>query len=379
MEKFSLEEELILLLCNEHQKVEEKKIEKYSDYVDWNIFVGIVINNRVNGTIYKSIEKMECIPTVVKRSLQYLYFSQKERSHCHKKEIVDLSNKLEENKINYVFLKGSVLNYIYYDYGERISNDTDIIVSPKELNKVINICKGLGYIQGHIDHGRIVRATRKEILFAHLNTYETVPLVKEIGNRYMPFHEIDINFRLGNDDQSGMSEKMLENNQILKKNDFCVRTLEKEKFLLFLCIHLYREAVMVFKIVQGEDLLLYKFLDIHRFIVCEGELLDWDELSKLSLKLDRRRDVYYTLFYTEILFPGTIKEEILSQWGSGHEKFLNQYRGRDNSEEVYNWKLLFHERMFKPLARMKEAKENIEREGKRLEKIEEELRNVGMI
>ena len=85
-------------------------------------------------------------------------------------------------------------------------------------------------------------------------------------------------------------------------------------------------------------------------------------MQEETITLDRIRDVYYTLFFTEKLYPGTVDDKILDMFEPEDVHYLDQYRGRDNSDEVYDWKLDFYERMFHPQARMAEAKENIGQE-----------------
>ena len=233
----------------------------------------------------------------------------------------------------------------------------------------------MGGIQGHIEGEKIVSATKKEVMFSQLNTYETVPVIKKTGNSYLPFHAFDINFRLGNDDKGVMSKIMLQDTEIVRNSRFVLRTMLLEKFLIYLCIHLYREAVMVYKIVRGNDLLLYKFMDIHYFIVSNKRKLSWKRLLDETKTLGRQKDVYYTLYFTEELYPGTVEDGVLEAFDMSEKKYLNQYRGRDNSEEVYDWKLKFHERMFDSVSRIEEARKNIEQEGKRYNKIREELKN----
>ena len=131
---------------------------------------------------------------------------------------------------------------------------------------------------------------------------------------------------------------------------------------------------MVYKIVRGDDLNLYKFMDIHYFIVSNQKNISWEKLLQESKILDRQKDVYYALYYTEELYPGTVDDEILKSFEMLGNDFLNQYRGRDNSEEVYEWKLEFHERMFDDVSRIKEAKENIEHENERYNSIRKELK-----
>lgn len=377
--KFDSLEQLILLLSRADFN------EKFNNYInklifmekiDWDRFLGLAINHRVNGVIYKKLRGIEGMPQTVRRALQYMHISQKERNRCHRNEIKKLSLALEEKRFNYAFLKGAVLNTSYYEDGERISNDTDILVDIRDLKEVIQLCTSLGYIQGEVENGEIIRATKKEILFAQLNTYETVPLIKKTGNPYLPFHEFDVNFRLGNDDKSGLSNHLIQNTVLSGDDEFSLRTMTVENFLIYLCIHLYREAMMVYKITQGADLILYKFMDIHHYIEANRENISWKKLQEEVSQLDKVEDIYYVLFYTEKLYPGTVGDKILNMFEPDDVRYLDQYRGRDNSDEVYDWKLDFYERMFHPQARMAEAEKNIGRESERYNSIREELQKV---
>lgn len=375
--KFCETEQIVLLLSrNNYDSAVSAKIQDIilKDCIDWNLFLGAVLNHRVNGVICNRIQNMRKVPLSVKRSLQFMFLSQIQRNACHKEEIAKVYQELEREEVNYAFLKGAVLNFVYYGEGERISNDTDILVNPEDLTKVIKICEKMGYVQGHIENGEIVPATKREIMFAQLNTYETVPMIKKTGNSYLPFHEFDINFRLGNDDKCEMSKVMLKDTEIVGNSAFKLRTMSLERFLIYLCIHLYREATMVYKIVRGDDLILYKFMDIHYFIISNQQKLSWEKLLKEAETLDRQKDVYYALYFTEELYPGTVGSEILKSFDMLGKDFLNQYRGRDNSEEVYKWKLEFHERMFDDVSRIAEAKENIGHENERYNSIREELK-----
>ena len=326
--RFSKIEQMALLLSRKdydramHDFVQNIIIQ---ESVDWNCLLGLLINHRVNGVVCNRIQVMEEVPLTVKRSLQFMLFAQVQRNTCQKKEISQAFDELEKEGVNYAFLKGAVLNSLYYYEGERISNDTDILVNINDLYKAIRICEKLGGIQGHIEGEKIVSATKKEIMFAQLNTYETIPVIKKTGNSYLPFHKFDINFRLGNDDKGGMSKIMLQDTEIVGNSPFMLRTMSLEKFLIYLCIHLYREAVMVYKIVRGNDLLLYKFMDIHYFIVSNKHKLSWDRLLEETKTLGRQKDVYYTLYFTEELYPGTIGDSVLEAFNLIEKMYLNQY------------------------------------------------------
>lgn len=375
--RFSKIEQMALLLSRkDYDRAMEDFVQNIikRESVDWDCFLGLLINHRVNGVVCNRIQGMEKVPVTVRRSLQYMLFAQIQRNVCQKKEISKAFDELEKEGVNYAFLKGAVLNSLYYCEGERISNDIDILVNINDLDKAIKIFEKLGGIQGRIEGEQIVSATKKEIMFAQLNTYETIPIIKKTENSYLPFHTFDINFRLGNDDKKEMAKIMLQDTEVVGNSLFMLRTMSPEKFLIYLCIHLYREAVMVYKIVRGNDLRLYKFMDIHYFIISNKRKLSWERLLEETKTLGRQKDVYYTLYFTEELYPGTVGDCVLEAFNMNEKKYLNQYRGKDNSEEVYDWNLKFHERMFDSVSRIEEARKNIGKVGKRYNKIREELK-----
>lgn len=67
---------------------------------------------------------------------------------------------------------------------------------------------------------------------------------------------------------------------------------------------------MVLQIMSGTDLTLYKFMDVHFFILDREDSLDWDLMFEEAEILGRLNDIYYTLYYTEELYPGTVCKKI---------------------------------------------------------------------
>ena len=371
IKKYRIHEQAVLLCSrsdfDDTKKEYVKELVKTPGF-NWYEFLGIVMINRVNGVVYKNIKDLNNIPKYVKYFLKVAYMEQTERTRIHRDEIIKVSSLFEENNIRHAFLKGAVLNTVIYNPGDRISNDTDVMVHVDDIDKAVRVLKENEYIQGEVIDGKLIPATKKEILFARINTYEIVPLNKPVDVRYLPFHEVDVNFRLGNDATQEESVKLLEKTIKLEENGYSIRTLPMEEFLIFLCIHHYREAIMVFKIVRGDDLTLYKFMDIHFLLSSRGNDIDWNVLREKVERMNRFRDVYYTLYYTEQLYPGTISEEHLNMFKPADTAFLNEYRGKDNSDEVYTWKTDFVHRVFS-YDRQIEALENIGEENERFKQI----------
>ena len=117
-------------------------------------------------------------------------------------------------------------------------------------------------------------------------------------------------------------------------------------------------------------------MDIHHYIEANRQNISWKKMQEEVFQLDKVEDIYYVLFYTEKLYPGTIDDNVLDMFEPDDVRYLDQYRGRDNSNEVYDWEMDFYERMFHPRARMAEAEKNIGRESERYHSIREELQKV---
>ena len=191
---------------------------------------------------------------------------------------------------------------------------------------------------------------------------------KQIHNKFMPIHSIDINFKLSNEYSEAKANNLLENSLIIGNSNFMLRTMELEKFILFLCVHLYREAVMAYKIMQGKDLSLYKFMDIHFMLIKYKEEIDINKLYGIAEKICKIKEVFFAFYYTEKLFPGTFGENILEMFQPDDVAYLNQYKSRDNTEVIFTWKEEFEQRVFSD-TRVEEARQNIEGEEKRRKSI----------
>lgn len=164
---------------------------------------------------------------------------------------------------------------------------------------------------------------------------------------------------------------MLQRTVQLENEDFHIRTLEKNDFLIFLCIHHFREATMMYKIIEGDDLTLYKYLDIHTFL--NKTTMDWEFFVRKVKEYKREKEVYHTLWCTEELYPGTICEEVFDLFKIDDVQFLNEYKGKENTDITYEWKEEFYKRVFDEKRKF-EAMENLKSENERFKKIMKELK-----
>lgn len=99
-----------------------------------------------------------CMPTEVLNNLEYnpeiqnfLIKGLKEQAYIsnlkkliNQRELLRISKLYNENGIEYVFMKGSAINFLCNDY-VRYSRDLDILVSKKSLSRAYELLKKIGY------------------------------------------------------------------------------------------------------------------------------------------------------------------------------------------------------------------------------------------
>ena len=106
--------------------------------------------------------------------------------------------------------------------------------------------------------------------------------MKWIGDECFPFHEIDINFKLENGARIEDVKDMLKHTMRIENSEYGIRTLDVDSFLIFFVYIIIEKQLCFLKILEGEDLTLYKYLDIHVFI--KQTSIDWAKLiSKAKL------------------------------------------------------------------------------------------------
>lgn len=358
-----LDDKLMLLLLNKKlSDVEEERVQAIieNEQLNWELFLGKVFFNRVNGLVYKNLLKYNSVPREVRMSLELNYYAQVERNNKQKNALKLVSKLFTENDIKHAFLKGSILNYFIYEDGMRISNDVDILVSNKDLNKITKLLEGEGYIQGEYNKktGEIDAASKLKKMYVRANTHEVCSFAKLNECKFLNVNEIDINFKLSAVDTLETTELMLNNLNNVEIDGEKVYTLQWDWFFIQLASHLYREATAVRKIVYGSDMQLYKFYDFYQLINSENVKINWDNVVKISKETNQLKGIYYALYCINELFPNCIDSEVLKMAAPKDTSFVDQYVGKQNSDEIYTWEKPFLERVF-DYKRKIEANKNI--------------------
>ena len=121
--------------------------------INWFNVLGFISYHRVAGLVYEKINNINV------RLLDFpVFFStyltnqaQQIRNDYQLEEIKNISKCFNRNNVEFIFLKGSILNNTIFNSGARTSNDIDILIKKDSIKRVTNILNELGYVQGKYD------------------------------------------------------------------------------------------------------------------------------------------------------------------------------------------------------------------------------------
>jgi hypothetical protein len=309
--------------------------------IDWNEVFEYAIKNKSATLIYFNIKKLR-LEIVLPRYLDdllkgtSLFFAEKNKILMSELEII--KKKCKENNIIVAPVKGAfLLNKLYLNYQIRFSGDLDILISKKNVNKIIGIMYELGYVQGKCKNDCIVKMSRQEEILWKLNMGNLYPFVKLCEYGY-PI-EIKIDFRFSLDDRldSTAVDTMLKT--------VSHEEMDEEMYLIHMCTHLYNEASNLYFAKWNKDINIIKFCDIREYILncCDNAILNKAiEFAKKYLFEDA---LYYTFYYLKELYNDGYEDNVLDKLTHIEEKKIQEYKINKYSEKM-QWKNSFKTRMF---------------------------------
>lgn len=308
---------------------------------DWYSVLGFLEFHRVGVYFYgKVLESGIKLPERIEKVLFELSTEQKIYSQKKNKYLKLVSSTLEKTKVNYAFLKGSVLqgtcfsqltNEYFscrrypqkiqiYKEGERNGNDIDILVSQKDLSSIGEALQQLGFRQGKYDfkERNFIAFSREEILTRRMNRGETAPFLLMTEDPMLPFIEVDLNFSLNNLPGGEDVDWFLKDTKTI-----CgIRTLEQNKFFLHLLAHQYKEITLYDMWRRNKNQSLYKLLDIYLFLknglVSYGELYGY--CKRENIRQICSRSIADTLSVFETLKEKRALNDFLQDIHTAEEK-----------------------------------------------------------
>ena len=270
--------------------------------INWFNVLGFISYHRVAGLVYEKINNINV------RLLDFpVFFStyltnqaQQIRNDYQLEEIKNISKCFNRNNVEFIFLKGSILNNTIFNSGARTSNDIDILIKKDSIKRVTNILNELGYVQGKYDYkkNKINPFNDEELKLSLESKGETCPFIKITNKQTIKTIDVDINFSLDwtpNYDQK-LINKILKNKIKIKLNeDTYIFSASIEDNIIELCTHLYKDMVLLDIVKKRKVFDLYKFLDIYYYINFYLNEINFDKLIEEIKLFNAENYVYFAL------------------------------------------------------------------------------------
>lgn len=307
------EYKLILLstLINKNS-VENEEIDKIlADNIDWVEVAGILLNHRLGGYFYNGLteDQLSKLPKELRKNRQMLIKGQIANQKNLDEYINELFETLENQEIRYAGLKGVFFGASIYPIGIRRSNDIDLLVLERDLQKLDVLMRKIGYIQSLLPEGRLVEATKKEKLIQRLNYHDLVPYIKNTNDGII---EVDINF-LFDGKENQIDQLIFEKGTFVYGGEnYSFRGLGIISNLAFLITHFFREATEELWIKNKRNYTLYKIVDIVNLIrFYKKELMLCDVVDTIK-ELNLEQKTLFTFYTINRFFDVKLIKEYIS-------------------------------------------------------------------
>lgn len=304
------EKTLILLSRYELTDIELKKIrDLIAQGVDWYRLFILAVNNKVVGLVYYNLYKyglFERMKPILLYLMKYYYVGNRERNKFILQEKQEILSAMNENGVNILALKGGVLlESVYKDYGSRTCNDLDFFCCLKDVNKIDEVVRKLGYIQGEydwrmqciVDFSRVKKTGWK----MNMNTIPTY--IKKIeGNEFIDFLELDFSYAFDLRKDVSISEDIFSQSMNNEMSTY--------DSIIYLCSHLYKEAENDIWIDAKADLNLIKFCDVREACKNLNEA-NLELLVRRSMQIKCAEAVFYCAYYLFIIYEEEFFQNIM--------------------------------------------------------------------
>lgn len=258
-------------------------------------------------------------PKYISDIVNGVYLTIMERNKLYQTEIERVRCALNANGITVIPVKGAYLiPAMYKDYGIRYSGDADFLIKYDDLIGAEKIVKELGYIKGTYcpKNGTINPISRAEEIKWKSFMSNDHPLLKHSDTKLFPVYKLD--FRYALDDN--LSKKPIE--EILNTYVSNGKKTKVAHYLIHLCTHFYDEAKHSVDILLAKDLNIIKLCDIREYVIQFSSCEDLDELVCFAKKYGVERQVYYTMFFLDILYADGYEKRVMAKLGIENDFFL---------------------------------------------------------
>ncbi|WP_369019673.1 nucleotidyltransferase family protein [Streptomyces californicus] len=235
----------------------------------------------------------------------------------------------------------------YRDPALRRIADLDVLLAREDARAAHEVLLRLGYIQGKVaeDGERIEPYSRETQAFWKMNLSNQLPYRKPGGRPDITDFNVDIChdiFQKKSGISAGAGELLDRAVPVVLCGAPSFEPAPDDR-LLDLCSHLHKEATSLHFIEDRQDLQLSKFLDLALVAEACGEDA-WQRFLKRVEAVGAEAIVYYSLYFTSVLYPEAVPTRVLDALRPEDTAYLELYGSLDGQSS--RWEQPFLERLF---------------------------------
>lgn len=316
--------------------------------LDWEYIFNVTYKNKIHLLVFSHLRKFKIDNKQYKKYkniVSQLAYVNKKKMEMKYKEL-DLFLNAASGVVDVVPVKGAIMiKQVYKDFKIRSTNDFDFLIRRKDISKVNNVLKSIGYVQGDYDDDSneiMPFASEKKMLYK-TKMYNLLPYVKVFEDIDMGCMFFDISHSLDFSLDGAPIDEMI---TMAERSDGFL-TLRPEHFFVHMCCHHYREASHASWIMLGNDLNLIKFCDVREYVMNVMSSENIEKAIQFSKKHHLEKAVYFTVYFLKEIYNDGYEDEILKSLGIDDLAFLYQF-GENEFDEIQTrkkdfWTSLFSE------------------------------------
>lgn len=311
--------------------------------LEWYTLLNYFIKNKIVGLAYANIKKLgflQYVPLQIHQLMKFYTTGNDTRNQKYQEELNHVLSAFRAKNIPCFPLKGAVLlSQLYSDSGSRSVNDIDLLIRLQDVEEITSVMLALDYVQGDYDYSTSqirMNSREKEVSWKiNMNTLPT--FVKLDDSKEVEFFMVDFSYSLNLDKKLEPVEEMIQQG--------CKGLLLPEHFLVHLCCHLYKEATGAIWIYTDCDINMIKFCDIREYVLQQINEEQLIQAARFANRFGLQQPLYFTFFYLQMIYNDGYEQGIMNLLDITDKDFVLSPSSK-HSEEHYQWKKTFWERLF---------------------------------
>jgi hypothetical protein len=287
-----------------------------SERLDWPLLLDTASRHYVLPLVASNLLSRECWPYEAgplphRQMLSFVYEGNRHRNTFLAAELQSIVKDFDNRGLWCCLRKGPVLIAdVYRDPGVRPMMDIDLLADRADLPAVADVLGKRGYVIGKraFGRGQIAQGSLDNYLYWREDANTEIPFRRQTNNRFAPVVAVDVctDLFIPSVRHALPAGDLRLHTALTRVGDADVTVLDREAFLLDMCLHVAKEAAATSYRRRELDLRLMKICDIAEYITCYS--VDWPRLLELCCRYGCVDEVVCGLEAALLVYPTSMTD-----------------------------------------------------------------------